>query len=91
MRPNQFFGKTVIDTEAKIVGEVGDIEFDASNWTITHICINLSDDAIKMLGYSKPFLGKVSVVVPIEIVEKVSDLVSINKNITQLQTIIERR
>jgi hypothetical protein len=43
-----------------------------------------------MLGYSKPFLGKVSVVVPIEIVEKVSDLVSINKNISQLQTIIER-
>jgi sporulation protein YlmC with PRC-barrel domain len=91
LRPNQFFGKTVIDTEAKIVGEICDLEFDPSNWTITHVCISLSDDAIQMLEYNKPFLGKVQVIVPTEIVMKVSDLVSINRSIPQLKTIIEQR
>ena len=91
MRPNQFFGKTVIDSEAKIVGEICDFEFDPSTWTITHVCISLSDDAIEMLDYSKPFLGKVQVIVPTEVVAKVSDLVSINRSILQLKNIVEQR
>jgi sporulation protein YlmC with PRC-barrel domain len=91
MCPNQFFGKKVIDTEAKIVGEICDMEFNQSNWTITPICISLSDNAVQILEYNKPFLGKVQVIVPTEIVSKVSDLVQLNRSVSQLKTIVEQR
>jgi hypothetical protein len=54
------------------------------------VCISLSDDAIQMLEYNKPFLGKVQVIIPTEVVAKVSDLVSIKRSIPQLKNIIEQ-
>jgi len=51
MRPDALNGKKVIDSEAQVLGEVAEIEIDIASWTVTHICINLSDKAIEALGY----------------------------------------
>lgn len=90
MRPDQLNDRKVIDSEAEIVGEVCGIEIDISNWKVTDICIDLSDDIIEALGYKKPFLGKVVVNVPVNMVGKVSDVVTINKSILELKNIVER-
>jgi sporulation protein YlmC with PRC-barrel domain len=86
MRPDQIGGKDVIDANAQFIGDVCDLEFDVSRWMVTHICVNLSDRAIEILGYQKPrFLGKVLVHLPVEDIQAVSDVVSLNKSIVEIK------
>ena len=83
-------GKTVIDSEATIMGDVGGLEFNVSGWKVTHICVNLSDKAIEALGYKKPrFLGNVLVDIPVELVKAVSDVVSLDKTIEEIKSVLE--
>jgi len=90
MRPDQLGGKDVIDSEANVIGDVCGIEFDSSDWTVTHVCINLSDKSIEEFGYKKPrFRGKVLVDLPVEIINVVSDVVTLNKSIKELKDLVE--
>ena len=79
MRPSQLGGKDVIDLNAHILGEVYGIEFDETNWSVTHLCVSLSDWGIETLGYEKPrFLGKVIIDLPTSFIHSVSDVVTLN-------------
>lgn len=90
MRPDQLGGKDVIDANAHLIGDVCDVEFDVSRWMVTHICVNLSDRAIELLGYQKPrFLGKVLVHLPVDVIQAVSDVVSLNKSLQEIKHIVE--
>ena len=90
MRPDQIGGKQVIDSGAQVIGDVCGIEFDVSGWEVTHVCVNLSERAIEALGYQKPrFLGKILVDIPVELVKAVSDVVSLEKSINEIQSAIE--
>jgi sporulation protein YlmC with PRC-barrel domain len=92
MRPDQLGGKDVIDADAQLIGDVCDLEFDVLRWMVTHICVNLSDRAIEALGYQKPrFLGTVLVHLPINVIQAVSDVVSLNKSIGEIKDLIEQR
>jgi sporulation protein YlmC with PRC-barrel domain len=90
MRPNQFIGKKVVDSEAKILGEICDFNFNVSDWTITHISVELTDDSITSLEYKKPFMGKIRVELPVNIIHKVSDLITLNQSISEVKNIVER-
>jgi sporulation protein YlmC with PRC-barrel domain len=61
MRPSELQGKSVVDSEAKILGTVRGVEIDCSEWKVTHIRIELTDEMIELLGYKKPFLGGVEI------------------------------
>jgi sporulation protein YlmC with PRC-barrel domain len=69
----------VIDADARILGDVYSIEFDETQWMITHLCVNLSDWGIETLGGVKPrFLGKVIIDLPMSFIQSVSDVVTLN-------------
>ena len=92
IRPEQLGGKTVIDSEAQIMGDVCGVEFNVSGWKVTHVCVNLSDKAVEALGYKKPrFLGKVLVDIPVELIKAVSDVVSLDKTIKEIKSAVETR
>jgi sporulation protein YlmC with PRC-barrel domain len=57
LRPSELQQKSVVGTGAKILGSVSDIEFNPAEWKVTHLRIELTDEAVKMLGYKKPFMG----------------------------------
>jgi len=57
---------------------------------VTHLCINLSDDAIEALGYKKPFIGKVLIDVPVDTIEKVSDVIVMKQSLAEIKSQIER-
>jgi sporulation protein YlmC with PRC-barrel domain len=89
MRPERLNGKAVIDSAAQILGEVAGVEIDLSTWKLTHLCINLSDTSIETLGYKKPFIGKIQVDLPVEIVKAVKDVVAIDKSTAEIRSLIE--
>lgn len=91
MRPAELEGKKVIETEAKIVGTVSGIEIDCSEWKVTHLRVELTNELVETLGYKKPFLGHVEILLPVDAVRAVADVVALNKALGELKNIIEPR
>jgi sporulation protein YlmC with PRC-barrel domain len=89
MRPSELQGKSVIGTGGKVVGTVSEIEFEPLSWKVNRLAVRLSDDAIQTLGYKKPFLGHVEILIPVEAVKGVADVVTLNKSVGELRSAIE--
>lgn len=89
MRPSELEGKNVVETGAKIVGSVSGIEIDCFKWKVTHLRIELMDEMIEILGYKKPFLGHVEILLSVDAVKAVADVVSLKKTIQELKDVIE--
>ena len=86
---NVLFGKNVVGEEAIVIGESTGAHIDLSRWMITHIQVKLTDEVTRELGYRKPFLGSVEVLLPVEFVKAVGDIISMNKSIKELKNIFE--
>jgi len=89
MRPSELVGKKVVGTGAKIIGSVSDIEFDSAKWRVTHLEVELTDEAVETLGYKKPFLGHVEILLSVDAVKAIADVVGLNKAIEELKDFIE--
>jgi len=89
MRPSELEGKQVIEAGAKIIGAVAGIEIALSGWKVTHIRIELTNEMIEILGYKKPFLGHVEILLSVDAVNAIADVVSLNKGIKELKDLIE--
>jgi len=91
MRFGTLDGMKVVSLDAKNVGEVTGIEIDEKKWMITHIHIELTDDAMKELEFKKPFIGKIIICVPVGFIKKVGDVISLTRNLEGLRRIPECR
>ncbi len=89
MRPSELNGKKVVEAGAKIVGTVFDVEIDPVSWKVTSLRMELADEAIEMLGYKRPFMGRVEVLLSVEAINAVADVISLNKPIAELKKLIE--
>jgi len=86
---NVLFGKNVVGEDARVIGESTGAEIDLSRWLITHMQVKLTDEATRELGYRKPFLGSVEVLLPVGFIKAVGDIISVNKSIKELRNIFE--
>ena len=83
-------GRQVISSDARNVGEVGGAYVELSSLKISHLAVDLDDDAIDMIGFKKPrtsLFGMVSVCLPIEIIQAVGDVITLNKTLEELSTL----
>ena len=51
--------------------------------------MSLTDEATRELGFKKPFMGSVTVCVPVSIVQAVGDVITLNKGIKELKDLVE--
>jgi sporulation protein YlmC with PRC-barrel domain len=82
-------GKKVIGAGAFALGEVGGAELDTRNWQITHLQVKLTSEATEQLGFKKPMLGHAVVLLPVTLVKAVGDIVSLDKSIEELKSVVE--
>ena len=88
---DELMGKTVIGAQAQVIGEVCDIEFDEKTLKLTGICVKLAESILEPMGIKKPRLGRVRVDIPIETIEVIGDVVTLDKNAQELRAIARRR
>jgi len=88
---NMLFGKNVVGEDARVIGKSTGAQIDLSTWLVTHIKVKLTEEATRELGYKKPLLGSVEILIPVEFIKAVGDLISVNKNIKELKNIVEPR
>ena len=82
-------GKKVIDTGAFALGEVEGAEFDGKNWQITNLQVKLTGEATERFGFKKPMMGHPVVLLPVTVISAVADVVSLNKSIEELKSIVQ--
>jgi sporulation protein YlmC with PRC-barrel domain len=87
---NILLGKNVVAEDARLVGAVTGVEVELMpKWEVTHLHVSLTEETTRELGYKKPFLGSVDVVLPISIVKAVGDVISLDKKIDGLRDLVE--
>ena len=91
MKYSKFDGMKVVSLDAKEVGEVNGLEVDIKDWKVTHIHIELTDNAIKELNIRKPFIGHVTICFPVGYIQKVGDVITLARNLEGLRKVPECR
>ena len=83
-------GRKVFSSDAKTIGEVAGAYVDLETWKITHISVDLSEEAIELFGYEKPripIFGNVSVCIPITAVKLAGDVITLKVPFEELQSL----
>ena len=83
-------GKKVVGTEGYILGEIESIDIDLRTWKANAFCVSLSDESTAELGLKKPFLRKIIVCVPTELIKAVGEVVTLKEPIKNLEDIEKR-
>lgn len=90
MNPLLLKGKKVVGNEGYILGEISDLHVDFDKWQATGFHVILSDDAVAELGLQKPFLRKVTVCLPTQLIRSVGDVVTLTVPVRTLSDIAEQ-
>jgi hypothetical protein len=72
-----------------VLGEITGADVDTEKWLVTYLHVGLTDEAIRELGFRKPLLGSVIVCLPINIIQATGDVISLNKSIIELRTLVQ--
>jgi sporulation protein YlmC with PRC-barrel domain len=81
----------VITANAKILGEIDGVRANLDTWQITNLEVTLTNETIKEFGFKKPFLGSLSVCLPITAVKQVGDTITLNYNLEEVKNLKECR
>jgi sporulation protein YlmC with PRC-barrel domain len=82
-------GKQVVGAKGYVVGEVEGFDVELSNWQVTGLQVGLTDDAATELGFQRPFLSKVIVIIPSKMVSLVGNFITLDKTIENLESLVE--
>jgi sporulation protein YlmC with PRC-barrel domain len=82
-------GKKIIGANGYVIGEVEGLDVEPSNWQITGLQVGLTDNAATELGFRRPFLSKVVIIIPSKIVSLVGNFINIDKSIENLESLVE--
>ncbi|MDQ1279481.1 MAG: hypothetical protein QG670_743 [Thermoproteota archaeon] len=92
MRMDDFMGKKVIGQQARLLGDVCDIEFDEKTMQITKICVQIKDDVAEEIGLDKSILrGSIKIDIPVTVIKAISDVVMLDRSAKELGTIAIKR
>lgn len=84
----RLFWKKAVTDDNFVLGEVESAELDTSNWQIINLFVALSEEASKKMGFKHPYLGKVTVCLPVSTVDSVApDKVVLNKKFDELRNL----
>jgi len=86
---SKLMGKRVIGANAYMLGEVNGADVDTEKWQVTYLHVSLADEATRELGFKKPFMGSVTVCLPVSLVQAVGDVITLNKTIKEIKGVVE--
>ena len=82
-------GLTVISSDAFTIGKVDGFEINTNTWQISHLHIKLTKEIINEFGLQKPFLGSVSICLPINNVSSIGNVITLSSDLNKLKTLPE--
>jgi sporulation protein YlmC with PRC-barrel domain len=89
LNPVEIEGKEVVSAKGNVVGEVEGLDVELSNWQVTALQVGLTDYTATELGFKRPVLSKVIVIVPASAVDEVGNFVTLDKSIVNLKSFVD--
>jgi len=89
VNPVRIEGKKVVSVKGYAVGEVEALDVEFSNWQVTGLQVGLTDDAAAELGFKRPILSKVAVIIPSSAIGAIGNFVTLDKSIGNLKSLVE--
>ena len=86
---NTLIGKQIVSVKGEIMGEVDGIDVDPTNWQATGLYVTLSNDATTELGFKKPFLSRVVINLPTNLIVSVGEVITLKDSVKNLRDIVE--
>jgi sporulation protein YlmC with PRC-barrel domain len=77
--------KKVVTSDGIEIGQLQGGEISQGDWRITHVHIGLDDDTMKKLGFTRPFLGRILICLPVSYIQSFSETVILNKSFEELK------
>jgi len=82
-------GKRVVGAKGTAIGEIEGFDLELSSWQVTGLEVGLTDNAATELGFKRPFLSKVVIIIPTKIVSLVGNFVTLNEDVKNLESLVE--
>ena len=89
MKFSKLDGMKVVTLDGLNAGEISGLEVDTKSWEATNLHIELSEQAVKGLGFKKTIIGHITICLPVGYVKAVGDFVTLNRNLDGLKRIPE--
>lgn len=89
VNPTKIEGKKVVGAKGYVVGNVEGFDVNLSNWQVRGLEVGLTDDAATEIGFKRPLLSKVVVLIPSEAVSAIGNFVTLNKATEDLASLVE--
>jgi len=89
VKSTELKGKRVVGAKGTTIGEIEGFDVELSNWQVTGLEVGLTDDAATELGFKRPFLSKVVIIIPTKIVSQVGNFITLNEDIENLESLVE--
>jgi sporulation protein YlmC with PRC-barrel domain len=77
-------GKKVIGAQSLILGEVEGVDVDSNTWQVSTMYVSLSDEAAIGFGLRKPFMSKITICLPTQIVKSLGDVITLKEPLYNL-------
>lgn len=85
VKARDLMGLSVITSDASKLGKIDGTEVDTDSWKVTHLRIDLTDDAIRELGLKKPFMGGIRICLPVSHVSKLGDVATLGISLAEVK------
>ena len=82
-------GKKVVNPSGKAIGTVEGLDINVDTWKVTGLEVGLTDEAAGELGFKRPVLSKVVVVIPSSAVGEVENFVTLHKAVGDVKSLVE--
>ena len=83
----RLFWKKAFTADNFELGEINSADVDMDTWQIKSLFVNLTDESTHRLGFRQPFLGKVTVCLPVSAVRTIADHAILNQTFEQLNNL----
>jgi len=84
MKFSKIDGMDVVTVDGFNAGDVSGMNINTKKWEVTHLYIELSNDAIKELNYKKPILGSITICLPVAYIKAVGTVVTLSRPLKDL-------
>jgi sporulation protein YlmC with PRC-barrel domain len=85
----RLFWKRVYSSDGVLLGEVNSADLDKATWQIKSFFVVLTDESIEKFGFRRPFLGKVTVCLPVSTIDEFKENLMLKVPFKELMTLKE--
>ena len=85
MLGKEFIDKKVFAAGMVMIGQVKEISVDANNFAVTDLIVQVEKEAARKIFGERFLMGGPQVKVPVSIIDKLGDVVSLNFGLDQLK------